>query len=256
MPASRNRRRCRLALGVDRKSECIRWIGSVTVRVAIKCVNPRACVSRSKADKGAERSCPSRRRRRGLRRGKCRSRGRQPREPLPHAPRSKSVSGRAITRVCRQMDFWHGRVSQLVNLASKADRGILSTDRKFDRRINEEHRRWENRWLTLFDRIPRGIREATGIGSSYSFFIAQHFKIDYAPVSDLREMLDHLEEDRRVRDFKPLLNKSSERRRDKRCGWCSLDFTTPAVVSACPQCRRPIASTESVKPRRRAPARR
>lgn len=55
------------------------------------------------ADQGAERSCLPKRRKRGLRRGKVRSRGRQPSRSLPPRPSiSKPISARKVNHIGRK----------------------------------------------------------------------------------------------------------------------------------------------------------
>jgi hypothetical protein len=61
-------------------------------------VDQRTYVNRShvRAGNGAEKSCRTRRKQRGLRRGKCRARGRHPREPPPTATNAKPPNLRKV----------------------------------------------------------------------------------------------------------------------------------------------------------------
>lgn len=91
------RRQClRQCLGVNLNLNTFRWIGGVTGRVTAKTViRSQGCLY-EKAEKGVEKSClGTRRRRRGLRKGRARSRGGKPRsnEPLS-TPRVKEPSSR------------------------------------------------------------------------------------------------------------------------------------------------------------------
>lgn len=75
------RRQClRQSLGANRNVSSIRWIGSVIGWITSKVVLRHQGLNREKADNGVEKSCLPRRRKRGLRRGKTRSRGGKPRQ--------------------------------------------------------------------------------------------------------------------------------------------------------------------------------
>jgi len=93
-----NRRSLRLHTGVNRKLCGTRWIGQWTVRVRISRVSERGCAY-EKAGKGVERSCRSRRKARGLRRGKRRTRGGKPRDPKPPLALKPAPGARKFNRV-------------------------------------------------------------------------------------------------------------------------------------------------------------
>jgi hypothetical protein len=97
------RKRRRYESGASRKGICYRWSEKLTLRVGARMGNQRTCHLAEKAVDGAEKSCHHRRRKRGLRRGKSRSRGRQPPPILPPpATSSKSPSTWAVNHTGRK----------------------------------------------------------------------------------------------------------------------------------------------------------
>jgi len=96
MKTSVRRHSLRLIRGVNKKFESTRWIGQWTVRVLVSAGQSVADRAYVKAGKGVEKSLRVRRRRkRGQRRGKCRSRGGKPRSTrAPAALYSKEPAQR------------------------------------------------------------------------------------------------------------------------------------------------------------------
>jgi hypothetical protein len=102
MVASIRRKHLRLQLSVNRKSTAIRWMNAWVVRIH---------VSKRKADEGAERSCRTRRRRRGQRAGKPRSRGGKPRSNAGRpAPQAKTESSRVFNHKARK-NLWAAKAA-------------------------------------------------------------------------------------------------------------------------------------------------
>lgn len=101
MASSRRRRVRRYLLGATQKATGVWWIGQVTVRVmdVSRCRTTRPV--RVKAHYGAERSCQTRRRKRGLREGRRRSRDLRRsdshRQPIPKPPSARLVNHRRRT---------------------------------------------------------------------------------------------------------------------------------------------------------------
>jgi len=127
MPSSLRRREERLVLGANKKIRIHSAELGVTVGV-IRIVFSRHYTGRvEKANEGAERSSARRPRgRRGLRRGKRRARGRQPRDSLSRQPRPNnslpSPKSRVIRSHLRMCDF-HRRIAQdFTNLVRDLDR--------------------------------------------------------------------------------------------------------------------------------------
>jgi len=154
----------RLQQGGNRKSAVIRWIGQWTVRVHILRVNDRGCAY-EKADKGVEKSFPSRgRRKRGLRRGKHRSRGGKPRRSVkPPAPSTKGCSDRAMRH--RERLFTAARRSQSRLLSSMERLRDVKNLRLFDeaRSTSGDQRTsvWrsvKDKWSTARLHWPKDVR--------------------------------------------------------------------------------------------------
>lgn len=91
MKTSVKRQCLRLMLGANRKVTSIRWIGSVTGWVTTSELGHSRSQTYVKANNGVEKSFLPKKRKRGLRRGKRRSRGGKPRSNVrPAAPESKT----------------------------------------------------------------------------------------------------------------------------------------------------------------------
>jgi len=247
MVASSRRRWYRLQTGGNRKWTVIRWIGETTVGV----VNTRLRLSRNqlhvKADEGAEKSCRCRRRKRGLRKGKCRSRGRQPRELRLPPPQSKEPTERTMNRLVRQIDFWASRVDQFSDLISKADKRKLELatsrclDDKYESTDLRVYKTWEVRYGKLLRRIPEGLRGATGIGACFSFYLANRFGINDTSLFDLREMLGSIQHSREQREFEILKERLDKQRSKRRvyflrCWRCKERWSSEFPTGLCPQC--------------------
>jgi len=168
-----------------------------------------------KADKGAEKSCRSRRRRRGQRRGKPRSRGRHP-PPIGPTPtlNSKQPHDRVIVKHLRACDHWLDREKQFGELFSQSQlyRLMVADQRRdsYGRRMLVRFtvtnrvwfRSWQSRWTKLRNRIkPQVFRDVACIGPSFRYWLEQRLRIliDFGePVpplsadSSLRGMLEDL----------------------------------------------------------------
>jgi len=111
MGSSCRRKARRLQLGANPNAIAVRWMGQWTVQVQIVRRKSTRGPIPMKARVGAERSRLTRRRKRGLRKGRRRSRGYQPRrsvpdrQPLPKPPTLRSVKHR------RRPERWIGDVS-------------------------------------------------------------------------------------------------------------------------------------------------
>lgn len=97
------RKRRRNTSGANKKGMWFRWSEKLTVRVGSRLGNQRPIHLAMKADHGAEKSLLTKRRRRGLRKGKRRSRGCQPREPPQPATAVKPPNLRLVTHRRRPM---------------------------------------------------------------------------------------------------------------------------------------------------------
>lgn len=96
------RKRRRYESGASKKGIWYQWRSSPTVRVGARVGNQRSR-GLKKVVHGAERSCAvTARRKRGLRRGKSRSRGCQPRRTSPPATSSKAQSPRVVNHSGRK----------------------------------------------------------------------------------------------------------------------------------------------------------
>lgn len=237
MGSSGLRQSLRLQLGVSRKLTAIRWIGQWVVRIHISRVTARGCVY-SKADEGAEKSCVVRsgatRRKRGLRRGKSRSRGRQPRRSLkPSAPLTKEVSERSINHHLRGLDFWYGRVDSFRKRVGRCGKSGLSD------RGNEVYREQRASWLALSNRIPSDIRGFTGVGDTFDYFLEKHFGIEKYNIN-ANAVLREWAEDIRKLDL-PLAEPIPRPGRcvfSFICDWCHISWVHTGPSMRCPDCRR------------------
>jgi len=112
MASSRLRKVRRYLLGATQKATRLRWIGQFTVRVmGVSQVTSTRPV-REKSQHGAEKSRLTRRRKRGLRKGKVRSRVRQTRRSLPNRqPIPKTPSLRLVNHR-RRTERWLVKASE------------------------------------------------------------------------------------------------------------------------------------------------
>jgi len=112
MASSLRRKVRRYLLGATQKATRLRWIGQFTVRVmSVSQVTSTRSV-REKSLHGAEKSRLTRRRKRGLRKGKVRSRVRQTRRSLPHRqPIPKAPSLRVVNHR-RRTERWLVKASE------------------------------------------------------------------------------------------------------------------------------------------------
>lgn len=116
MGSSIRRKLRRQYWGVTRNASTARWIrvrGTVGVSVDRMANYPP---EHMEASEGAERSCLRRRRKRGLRRGRRRSRvGNTRRSAEIRPPIPKPTGTRSLNRLLAQLDFWRSRLDVLFN---------------------------------------------------------------------------------------------------------------------------------------------
>jgi hypothetical protein len=211
MRTSRRRQIFRLQLGVNRKLTAIRCFQGATVGV----VRFRVTSPVTAASEGVEKSCrnKSRRSRRGQRRGKCRARGRQPREPPPPTRRDNGPSERSMNKHLRACDHFYLRQEQFsqlfkasqlyVQLKSAVYRsGMIQYD-------SNKYRVWKHSWRVLHDHIlpfGEGVVWCSRIGPTFSYWLEQRFGIRV----NIREQLVGITasavlegwlESRRIRDY-------------------------------------------------------
>jgi hypothetical protein len=153
---SRRRRIFRLSTGVNRKSCYTRCMGSVTVGVTL--VRGIKHEAQLKASEGVEKSCRIRRSRRGQRKGKSRSRGRQPRSPPPLRPKP-APGARLINHSGRKL-IW------LVITRNKLDKFLRkksSRPVKGDLRYQDGYKRFRAlSWKASQMKVPWGAFEHPG----------------------------------------------------------------------------------------------
>jgi hypothetical protein len=246
MGASNRRWIFRLQLGVNRKLTVSRWIGCATVGV----VNTTS--TRLKAREGAERSCRSRRRKRGQRKGKRRSRGCHPRRSvsLP-AQTSKEPGVRSIGRHLRACDHWYERVAQFEKLFRASKMYEELKVQKLPKANLMTWRVWSARWKVLHDRIKpygEGVTWCSRIGPTFSYFLEQRFGIIATPTGPsassaaivLRDMLQWV-----TLDTTSILgNRPRDNRRyEAFCDWCHIVVVLNTRSGFCPKCRRALLSS-------------
>jgi len=262
MGASNRRRILRLQLSVNRKLTVIRWIGCATVGV----VNTTS--TRLKANEGAERSCPSRRRVRGQRIGKRRSRGRQPRSNSPHPTRSlEEPSNRVMNKHLRACDHFYDRQEEFgkffmqSRLHKMMKVGIsLSTDSK------ESFCLWRTRWFKLRKAIlpfGEGVVWCSRIGPTFLYWLEQRFGIVVnwrnGPSVSARRTINDWMDSIRIRNDnyhrRTIGNRSLVPRFILTCAFCRprRTWTSGLRTGRCPGCSRPVLSGmggRSNRPRR------
>jgi hypothetical protein len=119
----------RYLLGATPKATSVWWIGQHTERVWLPSTKISTRAVREKAHNGAEKSRRIRRKGRGLRKGKRRARGRQPRSTVTHRqPTQKPQSFRKINHVGRKF-IWARKACN--ELAKKTRRMLAMKSRKF-----------------------------------------------------------------------------------------------------------------------------
>lgn len=150
--ASTRRRIQRLQLSVNRKSTATRWMNAWTVGV---------CVSKMKAGKGAEKSCRSRRSRRGQRLGKVRARGGKPRSTTPTGPPRQSGYERRINHQGRKY-LWAVQAANRLASTRAGSRLITNFSREGPEWLRREEGQVTYQW---FCRSWHGIaRHAREVG--------------------------------------------------------------------------------------------
>jgi len=195
-----------MQLSVNRKLTVTRWIGQETVRVSSSRVSTRG-VAYEKASEGAEKSCRVRRRKRGLRKGKKRSRVGKTRSNAPLPPPDSGPSNRMFRMTLRAFDWAEGRAKVVANHI-----GVLQFGAPVSAYIRQ-------RYDTEKSTVKRVAGEACAshlFGSGLRFFLEKHGKL--VPRSRpgaryvLKDMLetrqidvrgDRVENKRPVREYPP-----------------------------------------------------
>jgi hypothetical protein len=118
MSTSLRRREGRLALGANKKIKAYSAEGGITVGVMWFSISPLSHRP-LKASKGVEKSCFKKRRKRGLRKGKSRSRGRHPRRTTPPATSSTHTT-RSVTHHLRFVTWAESVATRFGNRVKKS----------------------------------------------------------------------------------------------------------------------------------------
>lgn len=187
MATSKRRVSLRLLWGVNRKSTAIRWIGQETVRVSTSRVHNRGGAY-SKADKGFEKTCTNVRRKRGLRRGKSRSRGGKP--PLIGALRPSIPKGNS-----RLVNHSGRKLIWLVKTRNKLDlfmRKVPSRPVEGDLRYSDGYARFRAlSWRASKMGVPWGAFEHPG--GNFTKYLNSLWPTEQV-WSDFSSMLRHVKE--------------------------------------------------------------
>jgi hypothetical protein len=163
MPASLRRRDGRLALGVNKKIRVHVVEQGVTVGVMATSFRTTRGFPALKAHEGAERSSVRRPRgRRGLRKGKKRARGRQPRSSTSRQPRPKQQSAGPKSRVIKhqlRMYAFHGAIrDKFVRLIRSLDESgrLRQPDHRYGGfRDGLNWKKTKARWFCLHHHLVR-----------------------------------------------------------------------------------------------------
>lgn len=262
MPSSKSRMRRRLQLGVYRKSVVTRWIGQWVVRIHVSGAFRGTLTDREKASEGAERSCRVRRKRRGQRKGKCRARGRHPREPLLPAPTAKPPKSRSIARALRTYEFWEGRARQFRELIGQANtRGFTCSSSDGVRDVRSQtYLSWRTRRAKLFSKIRSTTNKVfaeTLLQTSFDEYL--FWVLGYKFPSTVRGRETGLDDlfalVERIRPLATTLplepNQGVSHTFRFVCSFCPTAWSGANRIGRCPTCRRPAASDDTKKGRRR-----
>lgn len=233
MKTSVRRQWLRLYLGVSRKSDTIRWIGQMTVRVRCNSVSKRA-TAYVKANKGVEKSCGKTRRKRGLRHGKSRSRvGKTRPDPHPKRPSGPDqVSDRSLARHLRGMDHWQDRADAFLKRIGKA-KDILD----YSCNPGYKYTEWKSHWSALSGRIPIAWRNLI-LGPSFAYYISQHLNLKLKGGADPRRTLLDWAETIRIRNEPERIEPLRPHIYTATCEWCREAWSAPGRSSRCPSCGR------------------
>jgi hypothetical protein len=241
------RRHClRLCLGVSRKSDNIRWIGQMTVRVRHYSVSKRG-VAYVKADKRVEKSRTRVRRKRGLRHGKSRSRvGKTRIDPLPKRPPDpEQVSDRSLNRHLRGMDHWQDRADAFLKRIRKSDNILDSTANP-----GFKYFEWKSHWSAISGRVPIAWRNHL-FGPSFAYYISKNLNLKLKGGASPRRTLLDWADAIRIRNEPIRIEPNRPHLYTATCSWCREAWSSPGRSSRCPSCGR-----LSVAPLRRRNARR
>lgn len=181
----------RMQLCANRKLTAIRWIGQWTVRVHVCRVTARG-QAYEKADKGAEKSLRSRRRRkRGLRHGKCRSREGKSRRTITHAAPVVQTTDRRLKHHIRMVVHWTKRESEFRARMTASKKLVYLVD---EGKPGSKYRKWKTLWRALALRVPRFQRRMI-FGSSFAGYLEERLGLrleQREKVGGFGDLLDHL----------------------------------------------------------------
>jgi hypothetical protein len=242
---SSTRRQClRYLKGVSRKFSGTRWIGEEAVRASNAAILRSQRVHYLKASKGAEKSCLPRRRKRGLRRGKVRSRGCHP-PPITAtpAPKSKGASDRLVSHHIRMMEHWTRREAEFRNrLCFQADGSKVDWNNRLSKfspsnLVLSRYAVWKSRWSALSGRVPKFQRRVI-FSSSFYNYLRERVKVmppDHPPANEWSDLLAELR-------IVTLPQEPKERLLPHRytvtCDFCKNAWSSPTRNSRCTSCRR------------------
>lgn len=196
--------------GVSKDSLGIRWIGTTPVG-GVEWLLSRGSIHRHvKANEGAERSChrarileweelPTRRRKRGLRKGKPRSRGRHPRRSATTGPLVQKDEGRIrpINRFCRTFDWAESRQQKLVNLLKKRKVNLVrrGPGRTFGCSCGR-HSTVATHWSVVYHEFRRSVPvdeiRLEVFGPSFHYFVRKHLGYDIDGLDRVQSGLEEL----------------------------------------------------------------
>lgn len=209
MVVSPRRRVRRLQLGATPNTIAMRWMGQWIVWIQVELIPALTRPVSRKAHVTAEKSCPHRRRKRGLRKGKARSRVRQTRRSPPdRQPLPKKLSSRGVNhqgrkflwaRKCR--NHFRGVCARYMAMKDDkvkpisewgiADDGVTRIKQYHTCRKRNFRAALEAWWRHLDDRAKQcGIPKPAAFSSSFSSFLAIEF--NHSDLSAWSEVLSIL----------------------------------------------------------------
>lgn len=155
-------------------------------------------VSKMKVGYGIERSCTTRRRKRGLRVGKRRSRGGKPRRSVATRPPPSNECGeRPIKRACREFDFWESKLTDVVRICKER---ALPGDWFNTRGEPTPFALFVQRRLTA---VNRGIKRSSKAAHplmvpSLSFLVEKHLRLTWPGTESAFSVLSQLRPSERL----------------------------------------------------------
>lgn len=251
------RKQWRLVLGASKKIKIFSAEMGITVGVMGRAFKGTRPTRQRKREKGLK--SPSvkikRRRRRGLRRGKSRSRGRQPRSNSkpPRQPSSEMLWGpRRIRTHCRAFDYHELRLPPLKKrvgswIERRSDGVIYDLSERFFWAL----RLWQHTHRSVSSRFCRDAADHI-FGSSFPFFLEKHFGVvrisgphntDFTRSESAQRVLLRWREDLRARArLRALPKPSPGRKRPAKvlrrgtryvCEYCGVDCPMPKYHRHC-----------------------